>query len=182
MMMVRLRLLSGLALVAAAAPFASVQAQDSMSDSARLKLMAECDAIQSESVRLSCYDGAIRRGRSALGNDRAGMLPGTVAAQPRTPAQAFGMTPKLERSAGAGVPAKPAPVEEISARVTSASDIGVGIWRIAFADGTRWQFTEGQMQFQPPAAGDEVRIRKGALGGYLLYAGGQPSVRVMRVR
>ena len=55
------------------------------------------------------------------------------------------------------------------------------MWAITFADGAQWQFTEGEANFQPPRRGDEVRVRRTGFGGYLMYVGRQPSVRVQRV-
>jgi len=180
--MARLGLIAAVALVGAGmAPVTgAAHAQAGMSDAARLKLMMECDAIKEESVRLSCYDGAVRRGRSALGADRPGMVAGKSAAQPRSPQQEFGMTRQLERQLNV-TPDRPPEVEEISAKVASATNRGAGLWRIAFLDGARWQFAEGQPEFAPPRRGEEVRIRKGVMGSYLMYVGRQPSVRVVRV-
>ena len=68
------------------------------------------------------------------------------------------------------------------ARVTSARDNGIGMWRFAFVDGSQWASTESVAQFDPPRAGQEVRIRKGVMGSYLMYVGKQPSFRVERLR
>lgn len=172
-------------LVAAAALFGSllagapVIAQGAASDASRLKMMLECDGIKNESTRLTCYDQAARRSRAAMGAGRSGMLPGLPAAQPKTPRQQFGLVPKREKQAAApgGQPAN-----EISARVASARDNGIGMWQIAFADGSRWQMTESVKPFQPPAHGEEVRIRKNQFGGYLMSFHHQPAFRVARIR
>lgn len=164
-------------MIVAAAP---ALAQDAASDSARLKLMLECDAIHNESTRLACYDGAARRSRSSMGANRPGMLPGLKASQPMTPAQSFGMNGQLARQRQ-DMPAKPEGPSEISARVASAADNGVGMWQVNFIDGARWKMTEGSRDFKPPRAGDTVRIRKATMGSYLMYVGAQPSVRVVRI-
>jgi hypothetical protein len=181
--MAKLRALAAVVAIAATAlPLtAPAVAQRGMGDAERLRLMTECDTIKDETRRLSCYDAAVRRGRSALGAGQQGMLPGMPAAQPRSPQQAFGMTPGLERNLKIAAP-RSAETEEISTKVASAADRGAGMWRITLADGARWQFTEGQHNFQPPARGEEVRVRKAAMGSYLMYVGKQPSVRVVRVQ
>lgn len=171
----KLRRLVPVAVIAAALQsFAPASAQD---DSSRMREMMECDSIKSETTRLTCYDSVVRRGRAALGGNSAGVLPGVPAAQARRPQQAFGLTPKIDPARNSG----PAPIEEINAKVASATDRGAGRWRITFVDGAKWDFTEGQHNFQPPERGDEVRIRKAALGGFLMYVGKQPSVRVTRI-
>jgi len=180
--MARLEALIALAAAAGALTVpGSAFAQRGMADAERLRLMTECDTIKDETRRLSCYDAAVRRGRTALGAGQQGMLPGLPAAQPRSAQQAFGMTPGLERNLKIATP-RAAETEEITTKVTAATDRGAGLWRITLADGARWQFTEGQHNFQPPERGEDVRVRKAAMGSYLMYVGKQPSVRVVRVQ
>jgi hypothetical protein len=175
-------LVAAVAIAAGALPMAApVLAQRGMADAEKLRLMNECDTIKDETRRLSCYDAAVRRGRSALSGAHDGMLPGLPAAQPRSPQQAFGMTPGLERNLKIASP-KAGEAEEITTKVAAAADRGAGLWRITLADGARWQFTEGQHNFQPPSRGEDVRVRRAAMGSYLMYVGKQPSVRVVRVQ
>lgn len=177
--MAQLRSLAAAALAGMALTAPAV-AQDAASDAARLRQMLECDAIKVESVRLSCYDSAARRNRAALGAGRFGMLPSKAAAQPATPQQRFGMTAKIERQ-HPSASAQPAQISEITVRIASARDAGVGLWQFAFVDGSRWRSTESVSQLSPPRAGQEVRIRKASMGSYLMYVGQQPSFRVERV-
>jgi hypothetical protein len=181
--MAKLRMLAAAVVIAAGAlPLASpVLAQRAMADAERLRLMGECDTIKDEARRLACYDAAVRRGRASLGAGQQGMLPGLPAAQARSPQQAFGMTPGLERNLRVATP-RTAEADEITAKVAAAADRGAGLWRITLTDGARWQFTEGQHGFQPPARGESVRVRKAAMGSYLMYVGRQPSVRVVRIQ
>jgi hypothetical protein len=158
----------------------AVAAQTAASDSMRLKLMLECDAIKAEAMRLTCYDSAARRSRSSMGGGRLGMAPGTPAAQALTPEQKFGMTAKV-RQERSDLPPSPEEVAEIDGRVASATDRGPGLWRVNFADGSRWQMTEAMTNMAPPRTGETVRIRKATMGSYLMYVGKQPSVRVVRV-
>ena len=146
----------------------------------RLKMMLECDAIKNETIRLTCYDSAARRTRTSLGANHFGMLPGSPAAQPITPEQNFGMTVQV-RSQRTDLPPPPQEVTEINSKVAGALSRGPGIWQIAFVDGTRWNMTESADNFSPPNRGEEVRIRKGTMGSFLMYVGNQPSFRVVRV-
>ena len=91
------------------------------------------------------------------------------------------MTPGLERDLKIAAP-RAAEADEITAKVASATDRGAGLWQISLASGARWQFAEGQHNFQPPVRGEDVRVRKAAMGSYLMYVGKQPSVRVVRVQ
>ncbi|MDB5689668.1 MAG: hypothetical protein JWL91_1544 [Sphingomonas bacterium] len=181
--MAKLRVLvAAVAIAAGVLPISTpALAQRGASDAERLRRMGECDTIKDETRRLSCYDAAVRSGRASLGAGQQGMLPGMPAAQPRSPQQAFGMTPGLERELGIAAP-RSADAEEITAKVVEAADRGAGMWRITLANGARWQFAEGRHDFVPPARGADVRVRRASMGSYLMYVGKQPSVRVVRIQ
>ena len=66
--------------------------------------------------------------------------------------------------------------------VISARDNGIGMWTVTLADGAAWRMTERATDFRPPRAQEQVTIRKGALGSYLMQVGKQAAVRVNRVR
>ncbi|WP_404710667.1 hypothetical protein [Sphingomonas sp. MMS24-J13] len=67
------------------------------------------------------------------------------------------------------------------AHATAATDNGIGHWLVTLDNGQSWKMTESVPSFAPPRPGDEVRIRKGALGGYLMDVNHQAGVRVDRV-
>jgi hypothetical protein len=73
-------------------------------------------------------------------------------------------------------------VERVETQVARADVDGLGRWTIVMQDGATWKQTETVPTFQPPRAGQEVSVRKGALGGFLLRVGNQPVTRVIRVR
>ena len=148
--------------------------------------LAACASIAGRSARLACYDNAARRHVPAPPRVASAPTPDrTPEARTRAPrrgtpvAQGFGAEqvkdrrPKSER---------PVEVTRTTARVVSATDTGVGHWRIALQDGAVWEMTQAESYFQPPKPGDEVRIRRGAVGSYLMDVGRQGSVRVLRIR
>ncbi len=72
--------------------------------------------------------------------------------------------------------------DSIQAEVLSATDNGLGMWRMRLADGAIWEMTERVSLFRPPAPHETIQIRKGALGGFLMDVGKQAAVRVRRVK
>jgi hypothetical protein len=72
-------------------------------------------------------------------------------------------------------------VTQMIAHATKATDNGIGHWVVTLDNGQSWKMTESVPGFAPPAAGDEVRLRKGALGGYLMDVNHQAGVRVERI-
>jgi hypothetical protein len=148
-----------------------VSGQAPASDASRLQAVDACGAITSKSKRLACYDAAAR------GAAPAAATSGT-AAPAITPQQAFGIETVREDKRPAN---RPRPLDEIEARVVSASDNGIGHWLIALEDGARWRMAEAPAHFSPPRPGDTIRIRRASLGSFLMYVGHQSSVRVIRV-
>ncbi|HWW65129.1 MAG TPA: hypothetical protein VNZ43_10250 [Sphingomonadaceae bacterium] len=153
-------------------------------DSARLQAIEACGSIADKSDRLACYDSAARPAAAPAVPAPARTAPATSASRTSTASAApvgdsFGSEmvenrrPLAERAQ---------PVEEIRAEVVSATDNGVGHWTIALKDGARWQMTERGVNFLPPRPGETIRIRRGALGSYLMHVRHQPAVRVTRLR
>ena len=130
-----------------------------------------CATISKRSERLACYDDVAR-----------GQAPGRPAAPARAGEPiARGLGSELVKDRR---PERERPVEvsRVVTRVVSASDNGTGQWRFALANGTVWQMPQAEPYFTAPARGEVVRIRKGAIGSYLLDSGMQSSVKVTRVR
>jgi len=133
--------------------------------------VAACAGIAGSKARLRCFDAATARRPAPASPTVSGA--GAPVAQGLGAEQVRDTRPQSER-----------PVEQsrVSAHVVSASDNGVGHWRIALDNGSVWQMTEVAAYFTPPRHGEVVRIRKGAIGSYLLDVGTQASVKVARIR
>ncbi len=155
-------------------------AQDS--DSARLNAILACGTIDRKSARLSCYDALVRGTPARPAKDgKSGQdqvaVPTSAAAPAPTPTQAFG-SEQVKRDKHE----REKEVSQILARTVSAVDDGIGHYTITLEDGVRWKMTEAVPGFVPPRQGDMVRIRKAALGSYLMDVNYQGSVRVSRVQ
>lgn len=173
-------LLGSAAAAAAGAAATSAVAQDETAF--RTAMMARCATIGDKSARLACYDAAQRSGPIAMpapSSGQAPMAPSTTPAPRYTPAPTgrddFGIEAKRERRNKDRGPS------QIKARAVAATDNGSGYWTIRLDNGASWKLVELDQMFRPPSRNEAVRIRKGALGGYLMDVDHQPAVRVERV-
>jgi hypothetical protein len=189
--MSKLWLLLGVAAACATAGAAGAQSQDEAAF--RAQMIARCGTIAKKSARNACYDAA-NAGPVAPPAAAAAPAPALPAAPPMTAAPASAPV--------AAAPAAPAAAsqdafgqeqlrvsrrperkvsDEIQARVAEASDGNSGYWLITLDSGARWRVQEHQSDFRPPRPNDLVRIKRGALGGYLMAVDRQAFVRVERV-
>lgn len=162
---------------AATAAFAEV----SQAELNRVQQIHACDAIARKSARYACYD-RIERSPHAEAPAAAAPPARAAAAAPERPAQAaqadFGVESlPSERRARPAV----APTEQIFATAVAASDAGIGHWTVTLDSGARWRMIERDPAFVPPKPGQAVRIRRVALGSFLLFVGKHPGVRVQRI-
>lgn len=129
-----------------------------------------CRSIVSDGERLACYD--------ALASDKPpasdAAAPTTISAESLFGRDAAQTSAVLQQQTGI------TPPETLDTGIRSVETRASGKLLITIANGQRWEQIDGR----PPdlAAGDQVRIRKGAFGSYLLYkqAGGR-SIRVRRI-
>lgn len=164
-----------------------------------LDAIAVCARISKKSARLQCYDQVARdaaAGRlpnstmssaptsSSFGESSvagaSNTSPTSSAAPASTPApEGFG-SEQVQRS----IPTRKAEDGARSAQleVRSATGWGYARWQMHMADGSYWRTSEDNPDFRPPKPNEVVRIRKGALGSYLMDVGHQAAIRVERVR
>jgi hypothetical protein len=71
--------------------------------------------------------------------------------------------------------------DELITTIASAKSVGANYWQFTTAEGLIWRLVETRRSFRVPRAGSEVKIRRGRLGSFYLEAGGQPSIRVVRI-
>ena len=132
----------------------AVQAQD----------LASCRTLPDDQQRLACYDALAGRAPQDAGT---------------APEELFGLeatasAERLQRERG------DEPVEALQQSVATVSADGYGKLRIGLANGQVWaQIDSDRLRLKP---GDAVRIRRAAMGSYLLslQTGGR-AIRVRRV-
>lgn len=144
--------------------------------------METCLAIPDVGQRVACYD-AVARSRSAPGSRSPATPPAAATPMPvpeaRDPSRDFGLSEarrETQRPAEERVP------DSITTVVASSRLVGAGYWELVMTDNSVWRFTEVRTAFRSPRAGEEVRIRQGAVGSYHLQLSSQPTVRAVRVR
>ena len=72
-------------------------------------------------------------------------------------------------------------IKQIDGEIVSTGFNADGGYIFRLADGSRWSQMDGKPFALEPRAGDQVVVRKGALGSYSLSVAKQPGVKVKRI-
>jgi hypothetical protein len=139
--------------------------------------MIGCRATADAAARLACYDKAVGSLQQAVAKREVVIF--SAADVRKTRRSLFGFSiPKLPFFGDSDDTPE---AREINAKIKSTRSLGYGKWRIQLEDGEIWETTEGSSSSSDPSVGGSVRIRKAALGSYLLSISGSKSVRARRV-
>lgn len=144
----------------------------------------QCAEITQDAERLACFDRVTRemRGQTQPAVTANAPRPATPAARADQQRADFGLSAeRREQRAEARRPQRQRSIDRITARVAAVKRFGAGYWAILLEDGAIWESTQLNFQFRPPRAGENVRLSKGLMGGYLMRVGDQASMRVTRV-
>lgn len=158
---------------------ASAQNRASGQPSPLVGALEGCRGIADPAQRLNCYDKAAANLLAATRSGEVSVVDRGQLRQARKSLFGFGM-PKLpffsgDRSADDDS-------DELKTIVRSARSIGGGKFRITVADGNAvWETTESYTNFDDPEPGQEIVIRRGPLGSYMLRIDGQRGVKGRRV-
>lgn len=145
---------------------------------ATLERLLACRAMADRDARLSCFDAAA----AALDQAEA---KGDVVVVDRDQAnrvrkQAFGLTLPSLSLFDRGEASRP--MEEIVAKVKAAHRGGDGRWLIELEDGATWQQTDQEPLPRSPKPGSEAKVRRAAMGSFMMNIDGQRALRVKRVQ
>ena len=163
---------------------ASVAAQNSGKASDRaLAPFVACRQVPDVRARALCYDNALDKlqhsvaGREVVIVDKQqanedrkslfGFSPGHGMPEPRAPRAAAGRSTDAD-------------VDKIDSTVVSARQSGYDRWTIRLATGANWRTLEPGI-VTSPKSGEEVHIRRGALGSFTMRIGKGRAMRAMRV-
>jgi hypothetical protein len=155
-----------------------VEAKERTAPSPLVQALAACRSQAEDAARLRCYD----RAATAL-TDAA--TQGSIVVVDRedvrkTRRSLFGFAlPRLPFFSGDD--SQDSQAETLNAKIASAGPIGYGKYRIKLEDGALWETTEGSSVISPPKSGNEVIIKRGPLGSYMMRIAGQRALRAKRV-
>lgn len=138
--------------------------------------LSNCRTMSVTSERLSCFDRTALELETALRGGELLVVDRTQATAARR--QAFGST-----DAPADVLLPPRPQDRIDAietTLTRATQAGDGRWTFVLADGNTWTQVDTDRVRINNRAGETVRVRRAAMGSYLLVVGHSGAVRVRR--
>jgi len=159
---------------------ASVSAQDITPRPRHLEAISACRAITADPARLACFD---REAAALLTATQSGQISVVDQADMKAARRSlFGFQlPKLPFFSG-DKSADDVP-DRIETKIVSAQNLGRGRYRVTLADqGAVWETVDSPMRLSAPRAGDDIVIRKGALGSYFLRIDGQIGVKGRRVK
>lgn len=145
-------------------------------DPEQLQRLLACRAVTGTTARLACFDAAAgaleaaHRDGSLVVVDRAQM--------DRARRDTFGLDlPALPRLFGSRAGPE---LIEVETTLVGASRNPRDEWTFRLADGSTWmQIDSGSAQFRN-RPGQPVRIRRAALGSFLMTVGGSRAIRVRR--
>jgi len=141
---------------------------------------ARCAAIDAPDARLACYDALGSRPRPASNSSMPSASAPIAASAPAAPAppqpvddpRNFGLTPAQQHIVETGP-------SSITARIASMSSDSVGHAIISLDNQQTWSVTDNDGQF---SSGDTIRIKRGALGSFILLTKSNHTYHVRRLR
>jgi len=176
---------AGLLIVALALPAAAQgpAPQQSAGSPAAMDEVYACAQITDEHQRLECYDRAV--GRMHEAQNRGDLVAVDRQQAERVNREAFGFSlPSLGHLFGGGggrTALRPEDVAEISAHITRVVGARGGHATFTLDNGQQWEQIDDENP-QMARNGGEVRIRRAAMGSFLMHVeAGGPALRVRRV-
>jgi hypothetical protein len=161
-------------LMLAGAASATAQQQQRQGSAEALAPFVACRGIQDAAQRLQCFEAATAALEASVRSDRIVILNRQDVS--RTQQELFGLArprlPLIER--------EDEEVSEVSSTVKGIRALGYDRWTVELANGAVWRMVEAARA--EPKVGANVRVRKGALGSYIMNVERQRGVRVLRVR
>lgn len=153
-------------------------AEPTASRSEVLQKLIDCRSIKNDAERLSCYESQTAKIEDAEAKKDVLVIDRAQAEKSRR--ENFGLPPKNEPFVGLGKGSQPNGASDIRSKIQEARLLKSGKWVLILEDGARWFQTDSET-IRDPKPGQDVRIRKAALGSYFANVNGQAAMRVRRV-
>lgn len=167
----------GAALALILAP-ASAQAQAPQTPPL-LSAVTACRDVTDDAARLRCYDAATAALARAASNGEIVVVNREDVRRTRRSLFGFNV-PRLPFFSGDS--SQDEEPREIESAIKTARAVDYGKWLVELENGQVWQTTEPVGRQPPPRSGQPVKVRKAALGSYMLAVEGRRTIRAMRLR
>jgi hypothetical protein len=175
------RTIATLAILAfAAAPAALAQSKTERAKTERAAIvqkLVDCRKLTDDAARLACYDQATAAFDQAEAKGDVVVIDREQAREVRK--QAFGFTLPSISIFQKGEPKED--LDTFDGVVSVARRDGGGHWVIKLEDGAVWAQVGVEDLFKTPKSGMKVRIRKAALGSYMMVIDNQGGFKAHRV-
>lgn len=142
-------------------------------EAAEAASIERCRALNESAQRLLCYDTLFPRVSPSSGSSAPQPLPAAPTASGQAPddaIQTFGLNGARERA-----------IKGVSATVTELHHEPDGRFVVYLDNGQVWRQIETD-DWAPPRKGERVRIRRAALGSYMLETAENLATHVTRIR
>jgi hypothetical protein len=175
--MTRTILVGWFASTAAVVPSAALAGRES--PQGLVTQVISCRGERNEQSRLKCYDDAV--GVLSSASEQGQILVVDREDVRLTRRSLFGFSlPKLPFFRGdKSQEDEPSLLE---ARIKSARPTGFNKWLVELEDGATWQTTEPDPRGAAPKVGEAIKIRKAAMGSYMITFERSRPLRAMRIR
>ncbi len=148
---------------------ATAQAANTTSPpSAQIRDVTACLQLMEAPVRLACFDRSAATLKAATEDHDMVVID---RAKIRSLQRTRPSSPEKD-----GSTAGPRKFSEAKGQITSARSRGDGQWSFSLNDGSSWVTIEAPAS--PPRGGDDVHVRRAALGSFFANINGQRAVRV----
>lgn len=143
-----------------------------------LSRLVDCRTVADTAERLACYDREVAALDAAEARRELVIVDRQQIRKTRN--TLFGLSLPSLSIFGDDSPGEEG-VSRIESKIKSFSQNSLGKWTFELLDGARWVQIDSRNLSADPRAGQEIKIRKAAMGSYLANVNGQIAIRVRRV-
>lgn len=162
--------------LAMAAPASAADSQAKRA--AAFQAVLDCRTTQDPAARLACFDAAAASMGEAEKKGEIVVIDREQATTARK--QAFGF--ELPSLAIFDKVMDKADLDRVTVVLKDAYRGADGKWAMVLEDGAVWRQVDGESLYKAPHAGSVVKIRRAAMGSFLLNVDGQTAIRAQRSR
>ena len=150
------------------------QAGKNPAPAAAYDAVVACEAVAESSARLACFDRTVAALAAAIRDKKVVVIDAATVREARR--GLFGLSlPRLKLFDSDDDEA----IDEIDSRITGLASTREGKAVFVLADGSRWRQTESRQI--SARVGHPIKIKRGAMGGYMATVNNRSGIRVIRL-